>query len=209
MSCDNHGQQVRPGQGGAPGTQITGATATLSTTSNQWEVNADAQQRGRRGLRQADLGPGQQVPSQCLGTNEDDYYLDKIAIVLDGNVVSSPETDGPIPGGNAQITGSFTQDQATQLQNVLKYGSLPLNFTILSTSSRYRPQLGRAQLVGGLIAAAIGLGLVVIYSFLYYRGLGIVSVSSLVIAGGLAYAGRGPAHQVPELHARACPGSPA
>ena len=48
------------------------------------------------------------------------------------------------------------------------------------------PQLGRAQLDGGLIAAAIGLGLVVIYSFLYYRGLGLVSVSSLVIAGGLA-----------------------
>jgi preprotein translocase subunit SecD len=46
--------------------------------------------------------------------------------------------------------------------------------------------LGRAYLDGGLIAAAIGLGLVVVYSLLYYRGLGLVSVSSLVIAGGLA-----------------------
>ena len=68
---------------------------------------------------------------------------------------------------------------------MLKYGSLPLTFKIRSVDS-VSAQLGRAQLDGGLIAAAIGLGLVVIYSFLYYRGLGLVSVSSLIIAGGLA-----------------------
>ena len=90
-----------------------------------------------------------------------------------------------IPNGAAQITGGFTQAQATQLANVLQYGSLPLNFKIL-TADTVSASLGHAQLVGGLIAAAIGLGLVVIYSFLYYRGLGLVSVFSLVIAGGLA-----------------------
>jgi len=68
---------------------------------------------------------------------------------------------------------------------VLKYGSLPLNFKILSENS-VSATLGQAQLDGGLIAAAIGLGLVVIYSFLYYRGLGIVSISSLIIAATVA-----------------------
>ncbi len=68
---------------------------------------------------------------------------------------------------------------------MLQYGSLPLSFTIL-TADTVSAQLGHAQLVGGLIAAAIGLALVVIYSFLYYRGLGLVSVSSLIIAGMLA-----------------------
>ena len=68
---------------------------------------------------------------------------------------------------------------------MLQYGSLPLNFKIL-TADTVSASLGQAQLDGGLIAAAIGLALVVIYSFLYYRGLGLVSVSSLLIAGTLA-----------------------
>jgi preprotein translocase subunit SecD len=100
-------------------------------------------------------------------------------------VVTAPEVISAIPGGNSQITGNFTQATATQLANVLKYGSLPLTFTIL-TADTVSPSLGHVQLVGGLIAAAIGLALVVAYSFLYYRGLGLVSVSSLVVAGTLA-----------------------
>ncbi len=100
-------------------------------------------------------------------------------------MITAPETTSAIPNGQAQITGGFTQAEATQLQNVLQYGSLPLNFKIL-TADTVSASLGRAQLVGGLIAAAIGLALVVIYSFLYYRGLGLVSVSSLLIAGTLA-----------------------
>jgi preprotein translocase subunit SecD len=166
------------------GKEITGAIATLSTTSNEWEVDltlngAGTSAFGALTAKQA----SDYYPSSS--TNEDDAVLDQIAIVLDGNVVQAPETDSAIPGGSATISGGFTQTTATNLQNVLKYGSLPLNFKILSVQS-VSPELGRAQLDGGLIAAAIGLGLVVIYSFLYYRGLGLVSVSSLIIAGGLA-----------------------
>jgi preprotein translocase subunit SecD len=114
-----------------------------------------------------------------------DYWLDTLAVVLDGNVTTAPEFTSAIPNGEAQVTGDFTQAEATQLQNVLQYGSLPLNFDIL-TADTVSASLGRAQLDGGLIAAAIGLALVVAYSFLYYRGLGLVSVSSLIIAGTLA-----------------------
>jgi preprotein translocase subunit SecD len=166
------------------GKEITGATATISTTNNEWEVNLTFNSAGSSAF--ATLTSNQYknyYPS--YSTNEDDAALGQVAIVLDGNVVQSPETDGAIVGGNAQISGGFTQSTATQLQNVLKYGSLPLKLNILSVQS-VSAALGRAQLDGGLIAAAIGLGLVVIYSFLYYRGLGLVSVSSLIIAGVVA-----------------------
>jgi preprotein translocase subunit SecD len=184
VSCDSSGGKYALDVAKIPGTQIATATAQLSTTSNQWEVLVTLKGAGTTAF--ANLTSEQATkyyPS--ASTNEDDFYLDTIAVVLDGNVVTAPETNGAIPGGTFQVTGNFTQAEATQLANVLTYGSLPLNFKIL-TADTVSASLGRAQLTGGLIAAAIGLGLVVIYSFLYYRGLGLVSVSSLVIAGGLA-----------------------
>ncbi|HYK68693.1 MAG TPA: protein translocase subunit SecD [Streptosporangiaceae bacterium] len=115
--------------------------------------------------------------------------LDLLAVVLDGDLQGQPpqvqsaiSTSGEINGG----TGGFSQGQATQLANVLKYGSLPLSFQNLFTSS-VSPSLGSDQLSAGLTAAVVGLLLVVIYSFLYYRGLGIVSVMSLGIAAALSY----------------------
>jgi preprotein translocase subunit SecD len=104
--------------------------------------------------------------------------------VLDGKVVSAPVVNQPIPNGSGQITGpggSFTHGQATSLTNVLKYGAVPLAFVPQSTTS-ISPQLGASQLTAGLIAAAIGLLLVVLYSVLYYRGLAFVSVLSLATA---------------------------
>jgi preprotein translocase subunit SecD len=184
VSCDSSGSKYALDVAKVKGQDIASATAELSTTSNQWEVLVTLKSAGATAF--ANLTSEQSNKYfAAASTNEDDYWLDTIAVVLDGNVVTAPETNGAIPGGTAQITGSFTEAQATQLQNVLKYGSLPLNFTILSEST-VSATLGRAQLDAGLIAAAIGLGLVVVYSFLYYRGLGVVSVLSLVIAGVLA-----------------------
>jgi preprotein translocase subunit SecD len=184
VSCDSSGGKYALDVAKVPGTQIATAAAELSTTSNQWEVLVTLKGAGATAF--ANLTAEQAAKYyQDASTNEDDFWLDTIAVVLDGNVVTAPETNGAIPGGTFQVTGNFTQADATQLANVLQYGSLPLNFKIL-TANTVSASLGHAQLVGGLIAAAIGLGLVVIYSFLYYRGLGLVSVFSLVIAGGLA-----------------------
>ncbi len=115
--------------------------------------------------------------------------LDYLAIVLDGVLQGSPpqvtspiSTSGQINGG----TGGFSQSQATTLADVLKYGSLPLSFHNLYTSS-VSASLGADQLSAGLFAAMVGLLLVVIYSFLYYRGLGVVSVLSLAIAASVSY----------------------
>jgi preprotein translocase subunit SecD len=112
--------------------------------------------------------------------------LNQVAIVLDGLVVSAPRINEPIPSGNAQITGSFTQVQAQDLANVLKYGALPLAFD-RGEVQQVSPTLGADQLNAGLLAGFLGLGLVVIYSLLYYRGLGLVTVGSLAIAGALVY----------------------
>jgi preprotein translocase subunit SecD len=184
ISCDSSGGKYALDVAKIPGTQIATATAQLSTTSNQWEVLVTLKGAGATAF--ANLTSEQATKYfPNASTSEDDFWLDTIAVVLDGNVTTAPETNGAIPGGTFQVTGNFTQANATQLANVLTYGSLPLNFEIL-TADTVSASLGRVQLVGGLIAAAIGLGLVVIYSFLYYRGLGLVSVFSLVIAGTLA-----------------------
>src|SRR5580693_3252656 len=168
------------------GSWVTQATAGLSTTSNQWQVNLTLNGAGASAFSTLTSHLYDTYYTNAQAGDADDFYLDQVAIALDGNVVSSPEIQGAIPGGNAQITGSFTQQQATQLQNELKYGSLPLSFKVLYENS-VSAQVGKSQLDGGLIAAAIGLLLVVVYAFLYYRGLGFVSVLSLVIAALIAY----------------------
>lgn len=110
--------------------------------------------------------------------------LNQVAIVLDGLVVSSPRITEPIPSGNAQITGSFTQLEAQDLANVLKYGALPLAFD-RGEIQQISPTLGADQLDAGLIAGGLGLILVFLYSLLYYRGLGLVTVGSLLVATSL------------------------
>jgi preprotein translocase subunit SecD len=108
------------------------------------------------------------------------------AIVLDGTVYSWPSVKEAITSGNAQIEGQFGQQEATDLANVLKYGALPLKFNQSSIES-VSATLGKDQLTSGLLAGAIGLGLVVLYCLLYYRGLGFVAISSLIVAGTLTY----------------------
>jgi preprotein translocase subunit SecD len=162
------------------GSMIHSASATLVTSSVYWQVNLNFDSAGT-----AAFG--------ALTTQMYDKYgnggsptspLDDFAVVLDGNVVTSPSINAVIPAGSADITGNFTQTQATSLANVLGYGALPLTFTAGQFAS-VSPTLGTDQLDAGLLAGAIGLILVVVYCLLYYRGLAVVAVSSLVIAATL------------------------
>ena len=113
--------------------------------------------------------------------------MNQFAIVLDGKVISAPSVSAEIAGGNAQITGSFTQQTATNLADVLKYGALPLTFEVSSVDN-VSATLGADQLHAGLIAGAIGLVLVLVYSILYYRALALVVVASLSMAAAGTYA---------------------
>ncbi|MGO3885776.1 MAG: protein translocase subunit SecD, partial [Mycetocola sp.] len=110
----------------------------------------------------------------------------QFAFVLDGSVLSAPSMNGLITNGKPSITGSFTQDTAQALADQLKYGALPISFTVQS-SDTISATLGESQLQIGLIAGLIGLILVVIYTLFQYRLLGFVTIASLVVAGVLTY----------------------
>jgi preprotein translocase subunit SecD len=165
------------------GKDITSASATQQTSNVYWQTNLNFNSAG--GAAFGTLT--QQMYSKYGSTGAPSSPLDYLAVVLDGNVISFPAIDqGAIPGGSAQITGNFSQDQATNLANQLNYGALPLTFTKESVQS-ISPSLGSDQLHAGLIAGAIGLLLVVLYCLLYYRGLAVVAVSSLIVAAVLVF----------------------
>ena len=161
------------------GEDLSSASASLATTGS-WQVNLNFNSTGAKNF--ATLTESMYAKYAGSASTPQNNF----AIVLDGVPVSIAYIQQPIANGQGQITGSFTQNQADYLANVLTYGHLPLSFQNQSTES-ISAQLGSAQLQAGLLAGAVGLLLVVIYSFLYYRGLGVVSVSSLGIAAVLAF----------------------
>jgi len=112
------------------------------------------------------------------------------AFTLDSQVVSAPQIREAIPGGRTQITGgnpAFTASSAKELANVLKYGSLPLSFES-SEAQTVSATLGLTSLRAGLLGGAIGLALVLVYSLLYYRVLGLLTALSLVASGAMVFA---------------------
>ena len=111
---------------------------------------------------------------------------DEVAHRLDGVVTSAPRFNEPIIGGQAQIEGDFTAQEAQDLANVLSYGALPVTLDVVEVTS-VSPTVGNDQLRAGLIAGAIGALLIVIFLLFYYRVLGVVAVLSLVVAGALSY----------------------
>jgi preprotein translocase subunit SecD len=161
--------------------KLGGSSAQLQSNGNWW-VNLSFNGAGTKAFG-------------ALSTKMFDHYysngqptsvLDDFAIDLDGTPVAVPYMGAVLDTGLATIQGTFTQSQADNLANVLNYGALPLSFNVQSVEST-SAQLGSSQLQAGLLAGAFGLLLVVVYAFLYYRGLGIVSVSSLAIAALLSY----------------------
>ncbi len=158
------------------GRQISQASAGLNTQAGSaWTVSLTFDGDGTRAFGALTA----RVTSLPEPTNQ-------VAIVLDGIVQSSPRINEAIPSGTAEITGSFTQVEAQDLANVLKYGALPLAFD-RGEVQQVSPTLGSEQLDAGLLAGGLGLLLVVVYSFLYYRGLGIVITGSLAMAAALLY----------------------
>ncbi|GAA3715899.1 protein translocase subunit SecD [Microlunatus aurantiacus] len=158
------------------GTDLATASAGVPQNQVQWVVNLEFNSAGGAAFESA---------TGTLATRQPPE--NQFAIVLDSEVISAPSVSSAIPGGRAEISGNFNQQSATELSNILKYGALPLAFEV-SEVSNVSATLGGEQLRAGIIAGIIGLILVVGFCFLYYRGLGIVVVSSLVVAGAITYA---------------------
>ena len=177
VTCDETGATkyiLAPAQ--VLGTDIKTASAALDQTSgNGWQVLLDFNGNGTTKFGALTKA----VTSLAAPQNE-------VAIVLDGLVVEAPRIIQAITAGNAQITGNFSQATASTLANNLKFGALPLSFD-RGDVQQVSPTLGSNQLHDGLLAGAIGLLLVILYSVLYYRGLGLVSVGSLTVAGATTY----------------------
>jgi preprotein translocase subunit SecD len=190
VSCDSNGTKYVLGQAVYVGGDITSVAAGVQPNSAQWVVNLSLNGGAASKFGALTTSQYNAYYRGAHSGNADDQALDSTAVVLDGNVTSAEVTAEPIPAGNVQITGGgstgFTQAQATDLADALKYGSLPLDFNLLNQST-VSAQLGHGSLVAGLTSGIIGLSLVTIYLFAYYRGLGLVAVSSLLLAATLAF----------------------
>lgn len=103
----------------------------------------------------------------------------RIAIVLDNTVYSAPGVNQEIPNGNSQISGSFTTEEAKDLANVLKAGSLPAPTKIVEEAI-VGPTLGQVAQNQGFLSMACGLGLVVIFMVAYYSKGGFVANIALL-----------------------------
>src|SRR5690625_1135261 len=181
VTCDQEGRaKYILGPVEVHGSEIRDASAGLEVNSagiqtNNWIVNLEFKGEGKDDFatisrRLIDLEP----PRNQFG------------IVLDNLVVSAPRMNNIITDGRAQISGNFTRESAQTLSSQLRFGALPLSFEVQS-EEQISATLGSEQLEKGLIAGVIGLFLVVLFSLYQYRGLGMVTIAPLAIAGLLTY----------------------
>ncbi|HYI32168.1 MAG TPA: protein translocase subunit SecD [Glaciibacter sp.] len=150
-------------------------TTSTGATTGEWAVNIVFDGKGTKEF--AD------VTTRLSGLQG---VQNQFAIVLDKKVISAPRTLAVITNGEPQITGNFTQETSKALADQLKFGALPISFTVQSLDN-ISATLGSAQLASGLIAGLIGLILVVLYSLAQYRLLGLVTVASLTVAAVITY----------------------
>jgi preprotein translocase subunit SecD len=157
---------------GADAGTVTGANGVAT---NEWAVNLNFNAEGGEKFAK--------VTERLFPLAEPQ---NRFAVTIDGYVITAPTTQAVITGGSAQITGSFDQASSKVLADQLKYGSLPISFAVQSQEN-ISATLGSEQLAAGLLAGLIGLILVVIYSVFQYRGLAVITVGSLIVAGILTY----------------------
>ncbi len=180
ITCDDLGSvKYILGPQELDGTAIDDATSGRDPQSGAWLVQLDLDDDGASVFGEI---------SQRLYQNKLDNLSprDQFAFVLDGKVISAPQMNGVILDGRPSISGSFDQESAQALADQLKYGALPLSFTVESTDT-VSATLGTQQLQIGLIAGLIGLVLVALYSLLSYRALGWVIIASIAVMAVLTY----------------------
>ena len=181
ITCDDSGAaKYILGPVELDGSVITDAVAQVGTTSTgastgEWVVQITMNKKGTEAFGK--------ISTRLFGAPEPQ---NQFAFVLDGRVLSAPTMQAQILDGRPSISGQFTQESASALADQLKFGALPIDFTVQSQED-ISATLGTSQLSAGLLAGLIGLLLVVVYSAFQYRALGSLTIASLVVAGVLTY----------------------
>lgn len=166
------------------GADIINASAGLrqgknGVATNEWAVNLEFNEQGTKEFAE--------VTKRLNGyLVAGDPSRSQFAVTLDNLVIVAPQSRAVIVDGKSEITGTFTEEEAKELANQLKFGSLPFNFKVQS-SSTISATLGSQYLLYGLIAGLVGLLLVFVYSLFQYRLLGFVTIASLLATGGVTY----------------------
>jgi preprotein translocase subunit SecD len=174
VTCDDEGIKYLLSTVMIEGTQLDSAEAGIPQQQVDWVVSLDFDGSGTDTFTEI---------SQALVNTEKQF-----AIVLDGRVLSAPTMNGLITNGKAEISGNFNEQTATSLATSLRFGALPISFEPDPQVETVGPSLAGNQLAAGLLAGGFGLLLVMLYCLLYYRGLGLVVLASLVVAAGSTYA---------------------
>ncbi len=168
------------------GTELNDASAQTPQQGVGWVVAIEMGNNKDKALPKGSAGASddfEAVSRAFAGTDE------RFAIVLDKQVLPAPVMNSVITDGRSQIEGNFNEQTALDLANSLKFGALPIKFDDDQTSvEEIGPSLAGNQLSAGLTAGGIGLVLVMLYCLIYYRGLGLVVVSSLFVAAAITYA---------------------
>ncbi len=163
------------------GEVVESAQAVIAgAVGNQWQVSLTLK-GGNAGINQWN-----QVAAECFN-RLGDCVSGRLAIVLDGQVVSAPTIQTPnFDRQNISITGNFTDAEANNLGLVLRYGSLPVELETLQTRT-VSATIGDDVLRAGIISGLLGLFLVTIFLLAYYRLAGLVAILGLVISGLLLW----------------------
>ncbi len=171
IACEKDGSvKYILGPSEVSGTALKDANATINPQTGAPEISFETTKEG----------------SKLLGAVTEKYQGQPLAIVLDGVVQSAPTINAKITD-EGQITGQFSDREAKDLANVLKFGALPLAFEQSQTQT-ISPTLGDESLDAGLLAGILGLTIVLVYLLIYYRALGLVVTVGLGIFGLLNYA---------------------
>ncbi len=157
--------------------------ATLDPSNGQWLVEITFKDGDEN------VGTWRQAAAACYqASNPQVCPTGRLAAVLDGIVISAPSVNSTFSSGNnAVVTGSFTQEEAKDLAQKLRYGALPVEFERQQTQD-VSATIGRDALKAGVAAGLIGLAIVAIYILVYYRILGLVALTSLGLSFGLLWA---------------------
>ncbi len=151
---------------------ITGSNITkvdigrASETGTDYSVNVTLDSEGTQAFAQA---------TKDLASSKG-----KIVIILDGEVQSAPAVQSEITGGQVSITGGYDKDAASSMETVLESGSLPVSFEY-AQSQVVGPTLGQDALTSGVLVAAIGLALVMLYLLVFYQGLGVLTAAAMAV----------------------------